>query len=200
MVEYILGAAMMEPDVRIKTNEMGFCADHLKMMMTKRNRLSLGLILESHLVHMSKEVFEGKGFLKPGPKKSAYSAAKILETCFVCDRVQWGMERLLATVFRLFGSEGDFRALFSEQELLCLPHYHLLIAGAQKDVNKRYLGEFERVCKNLSGNYLTSLQNDVSHFCKMFDYRNSGEDADWGNSKDSIERSAGYLTGRFKNE
>ena len=28
VLEYIMGAAMMEPDVRIETNRQGFCKDH----------------------------------------------------------------------------------------------------------------------------------------------------------------------------
>ena len=34
-VEYIMGAAMMEPDVRIETNRAGFCHTHLMQMMTR---------------------------------------------------------------------------------------------------------------------------------------------------------------------
>ena len=43
--------------------------------------------------------------------------------------------------------------------------------------------------------YLHTLQGDVSHFCKMFDYRNNTADADWGNSRDAIERTILWLTG-----
>ena len=38
----ILGAAMMEPDVRIKTNEQGFCENHLERLLGMSNKLSLG--------------------------------------------------------------------------------------------------------------------------------------------------------------
>jgi len=31
----------------------------------------------------------------------------------------------------------------------------------------------------------------------MFDYRNNGEDADWGNSKDAIERTVAFLDGEL---
>ena len=31
-VEYIMGAAMMEPDVRIETNRAGFCSAHFAQM------------------------------------------------------------------------------------------------------------------------------------------------------------------------
>jgi len=47
--EYITGSAMMEPNVRIKTNEQGFCYRHFAMMVKLGKRLSNALILESHL-------------------------------------------------------------------------------------------------------------------------------------------------------
>ena len=31
-VEYIMGAAMMEPDVRMETNKLGFCKTHFEQM------------------------------------------------------------------------------------------------------------------------------------------------------------------------
>ena len=36
-LELILGAAMMEPDTRIKTNEKGFCIEHYQMMLQRKN-------------------------------------------------------------------------------------------------------------------------------------------------------------------
>ena len=48
--------------------------------------------------------------------------------------------------------------------------------------------------KRLAKNYLDTVKADTTHFCRMFDYRNNG--GDWGNSRDSIERSIRYLTSR----
>ena len=36
------------------------------------------------------------------------------------------------------------------------------------------------------------MSNDVY---VMFDYRNNGEDADWGNAKDAIERATAFFDG-----
>lgn len=47
---------------------------------------------------------------------------------------------------------------------------------------------------SLSRQYLQEVNADVTHFCRMFDYRNNG--GDWGNSRDSIERSIRYITSR----
>ncbi len=48
-LSYVMGGAMMEPDVRLQTNKLGFCGKHLADMMSMNNRLSLALMLESHL-------------------------------------------------------------------------------------------------------------------------------------------------------
>ena len=198
MLEYIMGAAMMESDVRIETNKKGFCPEHLQKMLGRRNRLSMALILDSHLKELLSELFS-KSLFKADPKKQAAKINERLSSCFVCEKIEWGMSRLLETVCRLYGTERDFRNLFSEQDCLCLPHYARLIDNIKR-VDKRYASEFSKDCERLAGEYLTSLSGDVEHFTKMFDYRNSGEDADWGNSKDSIERSVWYLTSNGDNK
>ena len=53
--EYITGSAMMEPNVRIKTNEQGFCFRHFEQMVRLGKRLSNALILESHLKQISEQ-------------------------------------------------------------------------------------------------------------------------------------------------
>ena len=58
-IDYILGAAMMEPDVRIVTNQKGFCRIHYDMMFTRKNRLGMALTLESHLDELKKELKDG---------------------------------------------------------------------------------------------------------------------------------------------
>lgn len=42
-IEYITGAAMMEPDVRVVTNKKGFCGNHITKLANKRSGLSLAL-------------------------------------------------------------------------------------------------------------------------------------------------------------
>jgi hypothetical protein len=55
-LDLILGASMMEPDIRIKTNEQGFCHAHYDKMLGMKNRLGLALMLESHLDEVKKHL------------------------------------------------------------------------------------------------------------------------------------------------
>ena len=62
IVDYIMGAAMMEPDVRIETNKTGFCPSHYDMMLNHKGRLSLALMLETHLDFINDDVLSFKLF------------------------------------------------------------------------------------------------------------------------------------------
>ena len=58
-LDLILGASMMEPDVRIRTNESGFCRTHYDMMFVRKNRLGMALTLESHLKELQEDLKAG---------------------------------------------------------------------------------------------------------------------------------------------
>ena len=106
------------------------------------------------------------------------------------------MEKMLSTVLRQYQADAGFKKLFSEQEYLCLPHLEMLLCAAEDEMPKKALAEFTAEAIALADKHLDTVLGDVSHFCKMFDYRNSGKDADWGNSRDSIERAVALLSSR----
>ncbi len=192
-VEYIMGAAMMEPDVRIETNKTGFCSLHFKQMLRQKNRLSLALMLQTHLDEVNSQVFSRKKlFEAKDAKKKRLSI--INESCFVCDKIDWGMERLLRTFFEMWGDE-KFRNDLAGRDYICLPHYDLLVSLSQKYLGKE-AEKFDKAAGELVQKHIRLLYEDVSKYCSMYDYRNTGKDADWGNSRDSIERAVTFLTSR----
>lgn len=198
IIEYILGAAMMEPDVRIKTNELGFCADHLSEMINQKNKLSLALILETHLDYINNQLFNKKLF-KLNNKKTAYLAAKIENTCFACESIDFNAQNILKTLFLTYRQQLEFRELFREQKFLCFPHYRLLTDQAPKFLNKKPLTDFNEDCANLTHSHLMDLKNDIKDFTKMFDYRSSGENIS-EKAKTSISRTISFLTAKGNDE
>jgi len=186
MVEYIMGAAMMEPDVRIETNKKGFCDKHFSQMTKQRGRLQLALILSTHL----------NEFDVSSPSKLYNLASATQNSCFVCEKIEWGFERLISTTYRMYESELDFRKLFDSQPEFCLPHYKLLMDGCNKKNMKKYSSEFEKSLYKITLSNIKILNSDIKQFCSMFDYRSRDEGADFGNSRDAIERSIKFLTSR----
>ncbi len=191
-IDYILGAAMMEPDVRIQTNEQGFCDKHFKQMFKNRNKLSLALMLQSHLDSIAHDIFDKKDIFNPSAK--AQKVHRLQQNCFVCNQIDTAMDKLLGTVFKMWDSGLEFKELFRAQPQLCLEHFDLLCRSAEKHLPRRKAADFYGDCEALVKPALARLREDVTHFTTMFDYRNSGENADWKNSRDSIQRAIAFLT------
>ncbi len=103
------------------------------------------------------------------------------------------MKHLLDSTITLWQNELEFRELYAVQPYICMPHYALVLEAAQK-MPKKNFAPFEAVTTQLAKTYLEELSGDVTHFCRMFDYRSAG--GDWGNSRDAIERAMAWLTAR----
>ena len=189
--DYITGSAMMEPNVRIKTNEQGFCGRHFAMMVRQGKRLSNALILESHLQQIAEDIVPAAPAGKPDKKRLA-ALEMLLKDCFICRDIKENMENMVRIVHAMWISEPEFRELFAQQKYICLEHFYLLMTVDQKGLGKQLQAFYEEVSR-LTGGYLQELKDDISHFCKMFDYRSAN--LSWGNSRDSIERSILFLTG-----
>ena len=192
-LELILGASMMEPDIRIKTNEKGFCRTHYDMMFVRKNRLGMALTLESHLNELKEDLSTGliAGLVaKPGftPLKRI---EKLEKSCYVCERIDFHFQHMAETVVYLYESEETFADQIKAQPYFCLPHYRLLLGKAQARLQKKKLADFFAIVEGVQKHYLDELCEDVSWFCKKFDYRY--EDEPWKNSKDSVERAMAFL-------
>ncbi len=194
--EYIMGAAMMEPDVRMETNRLGFCITHYNMLLGQQNRLSLALMLNSHLAEKRKDVFAKKGMfsIKSKSKKSPEPS----ETCFVCDKVNWGVNHMLESFFTMFKKDPGFKKLLSEQEYFCIPHYNMLISQSETKLTKQEQADFKKFMDKVVSDYAAQLNQDVDDFCTSFDYRNKDRlrEENTEHIKESVERSILFLTGR----
>ena len=196
-LDIILGASMMEPDIRMKTNEQGFCLDHYTMMLGRKRMLGMGLILESHLAEVKKRL---KGPAVFGNKRaSAIASLGELEAdCYVCNRINKNLSMMIATAVYLWESDPVFPKKFASAPYFCLPHYRLMTDYASKKMSKRIFPDFYDAAYEIEQRYINSLSEDVSWFCKKFDYRYDEEP--WYNSKDSVQRSVKFLSGDPKGE
>ena len=188
-LDIILGASMMEPDIRIMTNKQGFCPTHFKKMLSRKRRLGMGLMLESHLPEVQNR-------LKGSPISRLASISSLLsleQDCYVCKRIDKNLSAMIATAVYLWESDFDFRKRFSGAPYFCLPHYRRMIDYASKKMSKRIFKEFYEVAHGIEETYVKALQGDVSWFCKKFDYRYDEEP--WYNSKDSVQRAVKFLSG-----
>jgi len=178
-LEYVTGAAMMEPDVRIQTNKLGFCLKHFEDMAAMGKRLPLGLILESYLIEQRQTL-----------EKSIGNPAA---TCFVCDRKDTFMSAYYRNLIYIWQTDPNFRDKF-EKAKLCFPHIGALLDVSILHLKRKQLETFKQVVCAKAYVKLDDLSTKVSKFCKSFDHRFAGQDL--GDSKTAIEQSIAWLTGK----
>ncbi|MBE6618729.1 MAG: hypothetical protein E7626_02960 [Ruminococcaceae bacterium] len=186
----ILGASMMEPDVRIKTNRLGFCPHHYGKMLTNGKRLPLALMLESHLNELRDTVSSAS------PEKAAKRITELENSCYVCSRVEENFRHLVSNAVYMWETDGEFREKFSKQSYFCINHIAALLDCGKSEMTKKVFKEFAPAVREKMDEILSSLCDDVSWFCKKYDYRYENEP--WGNAKDSPERSIKFLGGETK--
>ena len=195
-LDLILGASMMEPDIRIMTNKEGFCRTHYDMMFVRKNRLGMALTLESHLSELREDLHGGGLLQKPGEKQIKRVGA-LEESCYVCRRIEFHFAHMIETAVFLWDCDEDFRAKFKAQPYFCLPHYRRLLACATDRLSKKRAPELIKEANAIVEGYLEALNGDISWFCKKFDYRYDEEP--WYNSKDSVERAIKFLRSDLHN-
>lgn len=158
-VDYILGPAMMEPDIRQMTNYRGFCGEHLDAMLAAGNRLPFALTLESLVDFIELPT----SFKKPLPPQG----------CFVCDMVERSFTGVLDTVVLMFHADSNFREVLLAQESFCLPHYRRLCEIAQKRLKKEELRRFIETVGEVTERRRKEVHRLLSEFTTSFDYRNA---------------------------
>lgn len=184
-LELILGASMMEPDVRNQTNAKGFCRDHFLQMYKAQKRLPLALILESHLDSVTKALTPSALSFKDKGESVAIAAEKADASCYICDRVEFHFAKMLSTACLLYDQDADFRKKLSNQPFFCLEHYARFLRAGKNTLFKRRYADFVEDVRRVEEEYLNKLGENTSEFCKKFDYRNA--DKPWGEEKYAVE-------------
>ncbi|MCD8049613.1 MAG: DUF6062 family protein [Clostridia bacterium] len=202
-IEYFLGPSMMEPECRMVTNNRGFCPRHLTKLYEWGNRLSLALMLDTHIEEMRGRLkrrtkhFKVSGIGSGGAKKSVEKLTdeldKIVSSCAVCDKMNKEVRAAAGNLVYLWDQESEFRRKFAESKGLCMPHMKLVLEESANELTGRKLEEFVRELCNLQSSRLDELNEDVHWFTQKYDYRN--QDAPWGNAKDALPRAVKRLGG-----
>ena len=211
-VDYELGAAIMEADHREESDKTGFCRKHFGMMYQKSNKLSLALVLDTHMEYIRKQLSEFDKSIqtladeKPGlfKKSSAKSTAasissalqKIGSDCMICKKTDHTMNRYIDVLLYMWAKDSEFREKFEKSKGVCLKHMKMLIDNACTSLSEKDAALFLSELMKKQKNELERIQQDIHKFTLKFDYR--FKDMDWGTAHDApirtIEKIASYIT------
>lgn len=202
-IDYALGAAMMEPDFRILSNEKGYCRRHIGMMARSKQALSLALVLDTRIDEVLKRLKASADFSEKSrffaKKSSSYEhvrneAEALASTCLVCERIEKTMTKFINTFWYLYQKEAEFRERFLSGKGVCLPHFAKLVKGlegvpaAKRETFLKEIYDFEI-------KVLEHEKEEVFGFCKQFDYRSDKNE--WNVARDAHLNCAARLSGRF---
>ena len=201
-VDFIMGPAYMDEDIRDKTNEAGFCADHLRKIYAVQNRLGTALLIHTHLKHIQKNIVVSDKFEVTGGlfKKNESIGKRVTseieafqKRCYLCEKIEHTFKRYLDTFFYMWPREKEMVPLVESLPGFCLLHYGMILEQAEKSLSKKHLEHFLNVVVSLQQKSMDKLEGDMDWFIQKFDYRNT--EAPWKDSKDALTRSLAMLKG-----
>lgn len=202
-IQFIMGPAYMEDDVRMETNKIGFCKRHLGAMHKEQNRLGLGLMLHTYMQQLNKDIrsiIEGR---IPAPifgKDKSGTVTRLInhlqkthDSCYVCRKVENTFERYIDTFIHIWNKGGEDAKLITSQKGYCIPHFIKILEAAEnlgRGKREKFLDEILLAQQRL----LQEMEEDLEWFTLKFDHRNA--DQPWKNSKDALPRAINLLGGR----
>lgn len=192
-LELVLGASMMEPDVRIKTNESGFCKEHYAKLLECGKKLPLALILESHIDHLRAQMKVNNLLPAVSAKKTASGLAEMNDSCYICDRLSYNFSHVMENAVYLYETDADFRKKCAAQHHFCIPHYTAFLSAGRAKLRGSQFNEFYKCISKIQNEYMYTIKDNVSFFVKKFDYRYENEP--WGDAKEAVEKAIEALTG-----
>ena len=206
-INYTLGAAMMEPDFRINSNEKGFCKHHYSMLLDNCKALPLALILQTYTEQQNKRIFESKvkaktnkGGIFKSKSAETESARKMVEyiqetdkKCIICEKLNSIMDRYLNNLIYMWKTQPEFREKFASKPGFCVPHFAKILDAALKGLNNNEFNEFYHIIVNMQEKSQLEMYDNISAFTRLFDH-NSDKKAD-EKVKNSIRNSIHIYSG-----
>jgi len=203
-INFTLGPSYMEDDIRKKTNESGFCAEHFRKLFAGKNRLGLALMTQTHFACVQKEV--AKLLSSGGLKKSMFAKSesglriseyvrRLNDSCFICEKIDNTFQRYVDTFFHLWKNNKEVKELFAQSAGFCLPHLAMLYDNVAAKLDSKQTADFTAAIAELQTANMRRLEEELDWFIKKFDYRYKNEP--WHNSKDALPRMILKLTSKL---
>lgn len=211
LLDFVLGSAAsyMESDIRETTDKTGFCRNHFQKMFDYGNTLGNAWILKTHYQRMIGEMQKQFAGFHPGKTSLKDKFRKTTEnnnaigmwvrekenSCYICKQYEETYARYMDTFFYLFKQDPAFREKIGNSKGFCLPHFGHLCEAADQKLSDKERETFYSMIMPLMESNMKRIAEDVAWMVEKFDYRN--KDADWKNSKDSIQRGMQKLKGGY---
>ncbi len=213
-VTFFLGGSVMEPDIRGRVNELGFCGSHFALLFEAGNKQSAALMAHTRLLTLDKSLFErmkrlvkselsakGSSFLpkKKGETRALLDFASVLDnaadSCVFCEKLEASLARYAFTIVYLWKKNPEFKDALKASRGFCIPHLAPVIRMADTVLSRTHRNRFLEVLFAVEESNLKVLEEDVLWYTQKFDVQN--KDKPWKNSANALQRTIQKLTGKM---
>jgi hypothetical protein len=169
---------VMEPNVRVKTNEIGFCPDHLGKLYQGENKLGLGLVLLTHLQEKTIDLHAAlDGSIEAAQAKARERAKRIhqiigsieslRDSCFICNLLGKDLIRYTWTILYLWRKDPTFPEVYGASRGFCLSHFCAVLATASDILRGDPLSRWLKETVPLMKKALDGLEKDLLAFTQL---------------------------------
>jgi hypothetical protein len=172
---------VMEPNVRVQTNESGFCPDHYRKLYAQENKLGLALVVHTHLVKQAPALLAGfdaavqagkRG--RSGGDTAAAMARRLRDACFLCELLRQDRDRYCFTILYLWNKDPEFLPVFRASRGFCLPHYADICDAAEGNLRPERRQRWMAECAALMSESIRRLEKEVLAFTQLHRDTNRG--------------------------
>ncbi|MBQ8081728.1 MAG: hypothetical protein IJ240_07490 [Clostridia bacterium] len=205
-VQRFLGGAVMQPDMRLRTNAVGFCAAHHRLLMAEKDYHGYALMMQTRLTEVRAQVeasirrlpAQGGGRLFGHRGEALASVQGAVSRCLVCESIAEHHQKYLDTFLQLYGQDPAFREAFSACPGICLSDLPEVAEAARAKLSGPVLKEFLQTLSDTALRALSVAQEDLDALCSSFHV--GSEHKDNPRCRGALERAVNLLRGSVFSE
>lgn len=195
-LKFYLGASVMNPETRIKVNNIGFCPSHTAMLVQSGSPNAMAVLWESHFAQTRTELEKTFSELSNthNPKKTIAKLSRTIESrvedpqgsCLICKRMEDRLNRYCFTIAYLWGQEKSFREAFAKSNGFCLPHMTRILELSLEALDVKQQKEFAKAMSELQTKNLERVAHDLWYMTEHYKSKNLNKP--WNGCEDAQKR------------
>ncbi len=198
-VERYLGGAVMEPDIRLQTNAVGFCAAHHQRLMAQKDYHGYALMMQTRLRQVSQDIAPAIQQLRGGlfeRKRLPAARARVASAtsrCLICENTSRTIDRYLDIFMKLYREDSAFRQDFERCAGFCLSDLPQALDHAQSSLSAEQRRSFCATAAAQLERATQTAQADLDALCSSFHY--GSEEKNNPRIHQALERAVNLLRG-----
>ncbi len=195
-LKFYLGASVMNPETRIKVNNIGFCQKHTSLLVQSGSPNAMAVLWESHFAQTRKTIEASLLELQTtrNPKKTIAKLSKTVEervedhngNCLICQRMKDRLNRYCFTIAYLWGQDSNFREAFSKSKGFCLPHMTKILELSLEALDSKQQKDFAKAMSELQSKNLDRVAHDLWYMTEH--YKSENLNKPWNGCEDAQKR------------